>query len=818
MKKIIVFIASLLSSVVLFGQAFLEVDASQQGKKISHELIGVFFEDINYAADGGLYAELIQNRSFEYYKVNNNVSLEPLTAWSLGKNGATNATMQIEDTNPLNANNTKYLKVIIKNAGNETVIKNTGFKGISVQANRKYKFSVYLRSESAFDQPIVVRIESGSGLVLGSGTIRSISTGWKKYSLEIPCSQTNASASLNIATKGTGILYFDMVSLFPENTFKNRENGLRQDLAQAIADIKPKFFRFPGGCISHGEGNENAYRWEETLGDIAQRKPNWNLWGYHQTYGLGFFEYFQFCEDIGAKPLPVLPLGISCQFRGREVVPMSEMGPWVQDAIDLIEFSNGDVSTHWGKVRADMGHPQPFKLEYLCLGNEEDDIPEFRERFILIADAVKKAYPEIKIIGTSGTAPSGGFFNSLWQFSREQNLYAVDEHYYMETPWFLSNLHRYDNIDRHGPKVFIGEYASKDDRLANAIAEAAYLTGVEKNADVIQFACYAPLLCNENNNQWHPDLIRFNNTQIVKTANYYVQQLFSMHAGDEYFNSSVSYDKNYFASTVNYSGKIGIGTWNSQADFDDIKVVSDNKVILQENFNSGTSDWKAVTGTFNASGGVCSQSSNLGPAWSIFKTPVRSSVYTYTLRARKTGGNEGFLIPFAFTDNKNFYWLNIGGWGNSQHAVEMSLNGSRSPLITKAGSIEKNKWYAIKIEVDRNSAKCYLDNKLLFDIPAPEGPVSASVTKDDETNEMIFKMVNSGSKAIQTSVKIKGLNINQNIKVISLSGLATQRNTITTPDQVSPGERMIHITNLFDLTLPANSFQLFRIKNNPKLK
>ena len=434
MKKIIVFIASLLSSVVLFGQAFFEVDASQEGKKISQELMGVFFEDINYGADGGLYAELVQNRSFEYYKVSN-ASLEPLTAWSLVRKGTADATMQIEDTNPLNANNTKYLKVNIKNAGNETGIKNTGFKGISVQANRKYIFSVYLRSETTFDQPIIVRIESGSGLILGSDTIRSISTKWKKYSLEIPCSQTNATASLNIATTGTGILYFDMVSLFPENTFKNRENGLRKDLAQAI-----------------------------------------------------------------------------------------------------------------------------------------------------------------------------------------------------------------------------------------------------------------------------------------------------------------------------------------------------------------------------------------------FKTPVDKSVFTYTLRARKTGGNEGFLIPFAFADDKNFYWFNIGGWGNSQHAVEMSVNGSRSPLITEAGSIEKNQWYTIKIEVDRNSAKCYLDDKLLFDIPAPEGPVSASVTKDDETNEMIFKMVNSGSKAIKTSVKIKGLKLDQNVKVISLSGMATQRNTITSPDQVSPSERTIHVTNLFDLTLPANSFQLFRIKNNPKLK
>ena len=798
-------------NICLFSQAIFEVDADQKGIGMSQELIGAFFEDINYGADGGLYAELVQNRSFEYYAVSGYVTLQPLTAWSLI---GTNGSMLIENTNPLNENNTKYLKLNIDEAGTETGIKNTGFNGISVTAGETYDFSVYLRSDSIFDEPVVVRIENTTGVVLGFDTIKGITTEWTKYSLELSCNLTVSNGILCLVTTGKGILYFDMVSLFPQNTFRNRKNGLRKDLAQAIADLNPRFLRFPGGCITHGRGLDNAYRWKETIGDVAQRKPNWNLWQYHQTYGLGFYEFFLFSEDMGAKPLPVLPVGISCQFRNREIAPLAEMGPWIQDAIDLIEFANGDSISGWGKVRADMGHPKPFNLEYLCLGNEEDDIPDFRTRFVMIADSVKKAYPEIKIIGTSGTQSSGGYYNSLWEFSREQNLYAVDEHYYMDPSWFLNNIHRYDNFDRNGPKVFIGEYASKDDRLSNAIAEAAYLTGVEKNADIIQFACYAPLLCNENNNQWHPDLIRFDNTRVVKTASYYVQQLYSLHYGDEYINSSVSYEAGYSPVSSQYNGSIGLGTWNTQADFDDIKLVCGDQVLIDENFTSGASNWQVASGTFSSSGGIYSQSSSQTPAVSIYKIPVDTSVYTFTLKARKTGGLEGFLIPFGYTNSQNFYWLNIAGWGNTLHAVEKSTNGSKTTLVSKSGSIQSNVWYDIKIEISTSSAKFYINNELLFEIPALTGPVTASVSKDHETEELIIKMVNSGSSAINASMNINGPYISQNAQVITLSGAATQRNSLASPNLLVPVVSSCTVYNSFDYTLPAHSFQVFRIKTD----
>jgi alpha-L-arabinofuranosidase len=433
-----------------------------------------------------------------------------------------------------------------------------------------------------------------------------------------------------------------MVSLFPEETFKNRANGLRPDLAQAIADLHPKFLRFPGGCITHGRGNDNAYRWKATIGDVAERTPNWNLWGYHQTYGLGFYEYFQFCEDINAIPLPVLPLGVSCQFRDREVVPLNEIQPWIDDALDLVEFANGDSTTTWGKKRAAMGHPQPFKMEYICLGNEEDDIPEFRERFKLIANALKEKYPEIKILGTSGTIGWGDYYNSLWDFSRQEELYAVDEHYYVDPTWLLANNNRYDSFDRNGPKVFIGEYASWDDRMNNAIAEAAYLTGVERNADVVQFTCYAPLLCNEKHNQWHPDLIRFNNKTVCKTVNYYVQQLYSTYAGNLYLNSNVSYDKGFDPFEHIFNGKVGLGSWKTQVQFDSVSLVSNKFSKLDEDFSTDPANWEVLNGTFSVSGDVYVQSSDAEPAWSLYNKPITESEYTYRVKAKKTGAPKVF--------------------------------------------------------------------------------------------------------------------------------------------------------------------------------
>jgi alpha-L-arabinofuranosidase len=363
------------------------------------------------------------------------------------------------------------------------------------------------------------------------------------------------------------------VSLFPERTFRNRPNGLRADLAQAIADLNPKFVRFPGGCLVHAAGIRRYYDWKHTIGPVEQRRagPNY-AWGYHQTMGLGYFEYFQFCQDIGAKPIPIVSAGVSCQHagnspgRGQEGLPMEEMPDYIQDVLDLIEWANGPATSKWGAKRAAAGHPEPFGLKYLGVGNEDAITPIFEEQFKMIHDAVKKKHPEIVVIGTSGPFAGGEDFDNGWAFARKLGLAMVDEHYYVSPRWFWDNLHRYDNYDRNGARVYVGEYAAHDrDRrrntLRSAIAEAAGLTGFERNGDIVRFASYAPLLARRGHTQWHPDLIYFTGTEVHLTANYYVQQLFGQNSGDTYLETTIepgSGPRTLAASTVrdSHSGDI----------------------------------------------------------------------------------------------------------------------------------------------------------------------------------------------------------------------------------------------------------------------
>lgn len=814
-KKKLISLYIFICIIPLQAQVNISVNLDQEGIAMSQDLIGVFFEDINYAADGGLYAELVQNRSFEYYIVEGYTSLGPLTAWSGVQEGGASVALSVLSNQPLNQHNTNYLKLVIYNQGSTTGIKNTGFDGISIKQNEYYDFSIYLRRDTDYDKPVVVQLKSTGGYIFASDTIASTSNQWQQYKLKLQSKLGFDDAALYILPQGSGNVYMDMVSLFPEKTFKNRKNGLRADLAQAIADLEPQFLRFPGGCISHGRGLDNAYRWKHTVGDVAERKPNWNLWGYHQTYGLGFYEYFLFCEDLGAKPLPVIPVGISCQFRNREIAPIEDMGPWIQDAIDLVEFANGDVSTNWGALRAEMGHPEPFNMEYLCLGNEEDDIPEFRERLLMFTDTLRKYCPEIKIIGTSGTSSAGLYYDALWEFSRETKLNAVDEHYYNSPDWFLNNNHRYDNFDRQGPKVFIGEYASRDDRLYNAIAEAAYLTGVERNADIIELTCYAPLFCNEKHQQWHPDLIRFDNTQVVKTASYYVQQFYGLNPGNVYLNKQLSYDPAFQLSDHDFRGKVGVGTWNTQANFDDLRISSGENRLFSDDFSAGSSDWEVLSGSFNATGGIYSQTATTQPALSLFEQYVDTGDYVFSIKAKKTGGNEGFLIPFAYQDENNYYWLNIGGWGNTQHAIEKVSKGDKSVLFTSSGNIKLNEWYEIRVVANDEGVRCYLNDSQLFFVPVADGPVNASLSRDNESRELIFKVINAGDQVITANMNITGAQINgATVACQVLTGKVNDRNSLSEPELIKPTEYKLPVANQFECQLPAWSMQVFRIPLN----
>ncbi len=513
------------------ADATLAVDAAKPGHAISPTLYGIFFEDINYAADGGLYAELIQNRSFEFREP------DELFAWSRIERGGAGE-FAVKADAPLNATNPHYLHLTIRQPG--FGIANSGYDGIPVRNGEAKLLSFYARGSGDLD----IAIESADGKPLASTRVSKISNDWKKYSARLPIIGNDDKARLVIIGNAAATFDLDMVSLFPEHTFKDRPNGLRTDLAQMLADMKPGFMRFPGGCIVEGKDLANSYRWKDTIGDVAERRQNWNRWQnavptkapqYYQSYGLGFFEFFQLCEDIGAAPLPVLNCGMSCQYQDKQLVPLDQLDPYVQDALDLIEWANGPADSKWGAKRAAAGHPAPFGLKFLAIGNEQWG-DQYFDRYKIFHAAIKAKYPDIQLITSAGPGPDGANFDLAQRRLKTQPADIIDEHYYKDPSWFLKHDNRYDNYDRKGIKVFAGEYAAhRKDRknsIEPAIAEATFMTGLERNSDVVLLASYAPLFARIGNTQWNVDLIWFDNISCCGTPSYYVQKLYSINRPD----------------------------------------------------------------------------------------------------------------------------------------------------------------------------------------------------------------------------------------------------------------------------------------------
>ena len=538
--------------------AKLDIDLAKLAKPISHELFGIFFEDLNHAADGGLYAELVRNRSFEF-TATENPQWNQLTGWDVVLRGGGRGSLDIDAGRPLNAANPHYAVLNVEKPGEGVGISNDGFDGIPIREGATYNVALFVRqlyagarwSGDPVDdrtRTLTVRLEDRDGALLGETTLDYRSATWKKLTGTIVATGSADNARLVLLAHDAGGVGLDIVSLFPQDTFRGRPNGLRRDLAETIAALKPRFVRFPGGCLVHGNGIPNFYRWQDTVGPIEQRREQENLWGYHQSVGLGYFEFFQFCEDIGAVPLPVVPAAVSCQHsghaagRGQEGVPLADMPAYIADVLNLIEWANGPADSPWGAKRAAAGHPAPFGLKYLGIGNEDAQTPAFRERFRLIYDAVHAKHPEITLIGTVGPFADGEDFDAGWAFANELKVPVVDEHYYQPPNWFVDNLERYDSYNRERSKVYLGEYASKGNTLDNALAEAAYMTALERNADVVRHASYAPLLAKIGRTQWNPDLIYFTNTRVLPTVNYHVQQMFGANQGDAYPVQTFSLD------------------------------------------------------------------------------------------------------------------------------------------------------------------------------------------------------------------------------------------------------------------------------------
>jgi alpha-L-arabinofuranosidase len=542
MKLSLTGLVFLIFSTSVLSQRKLTVVADKPIAPVAPTMWGVFFEDINFGADGGLYAELVKNRSFEFPI--------PMMGWDDERVNYQKGSILVINKSD-NSNNSRFARVKIKNPEGNFSLSNEGFRGMGFHREKQYDFSIMIRAEQPTDIKIKILLLNHDGKVIGNGTVENFGKEWKKYYATITTSDTAQRGRLNLVFEGTGVIDLDMISLFPHDTWKGRSGGLRNDLVQKIAELKPGFVRFPGGCIVEGRELTNRYQWKKTVGNVADRKLIMNRWNvefprraapdYYQTFGLGFYEYFLLSEDVGAEPLPILNCGMACQFNSAEVVAMDELQPYIDDALDLIEFANGSITTQWGKLRNNMGHPAPFNMKFIGVGNEQWE-PQYIERYKVFEKAILSKYPDLKIISGAGPYAEGEYFNYAWKELRQLKPALIDEHYYKSPKWFFSNASRYDNYERTGPKVFAGEYAahSKENTDAesrnnweSALAEAAFMTGLERNADIVQMCSYAPLFAHVDAWQWRPDLIWFDNLNTVATPNYYVQKLFSTNKGTD---------------------------------------------------------------------------------------------------------------------------------------------------------------------------------------------------------------------------------------------------------------------------------------------
>ncbi len=787
--------------------ATVTVQVNRPGHKIAPTLWGVFFEDINLSADGGIYPELVRNRSFE--------DSEKPEHWSLVNRGEGQSEMAIDTSKPLNPFNRRSLRIRVNGA---LSLGNEGYWGMALIKNETYQVRLAARAANGFKGPLIVSLEDKSGSELAKGEITGLTDQWKSFTLDLTAADAEPKAKLTITTEGKGTLWLDLVSVMPKKTWKN--HGLRSDLCEMLDGLKPSFVRFPGGCWVEGDDLAHMYHWKQTIGDIAQRQPLWNIWQYWATHGLGFHEYLQLSEDLGAEPLFCINVGMS----HKEVVPLDQMGQWVQDALDAIEYANGPTNTVWGGLRAKNGHAASFNMKYVEIGNENGG-PAYHERWALFYKAIKAKYPQIQLVA------------NVWGgYPTKQMPDIIDEHYYNNPDFFIAQAHKYDSYKRTGPKIFVGEYAVTSEsglgNLRGAIGEAAFMTGMERNTDVVTMASYAPLFVNVNHKRWPINLINFDSSRVFGLPSYYVQQMFSQNRGDVVLPIEVDAPP---AETGPKGGAIGFGTWLTQAEFKDIKITRGSETLFTCDFADGTKGWKLLGGgDWKSQDGALRQTSNKDNIRAITGDKKWTN-YTYSLKARKLSGAEGFLILFRVQDDNAKSWWNLGGWGNRRHAIELGgIVGKEVP-----GRIETGRWYDIRIELKGDNIKCFLDGKLVHDVKSPTRTslyASASlVSKSVRTvrkrekgaeallrspssaaaGEVILKVVNVSSEALDTEIKLNGVSaLSSPAQAIVLSSEnPTDENTIDHPTKVAPVSERIEVGSpVIRREFPGNSLTVLRLR------
>ncbi len=757
------------------------------------DLYGLFFEDINHAADGGLYAELVQNRSFEFDKIDRH-DYHPLMAWEKSDD----VQWEVCDEAPIHPDNKHYLKVDSKDKG---YILNLGFNtGIVIEAGNKYDFSIFARNVANDEEENVKRIKisvvNEEKLVNTKvQEIEIVSKEWTKYEAVLEGTNTTYSGRLMIEFE-EGQYEIDMVSLFPQDTFMGRKGGLRKDIAEALKEMKPKFMRFPGGCLTHDgslndQDRNSMYRWKRTLGKVEER-PSWrNNWGYNQTLGLGYYEYFCFSEDIGAEPLPVVPGGFN-PHKG-EGVPVDELGPWIEETLDLIEFANGDVDTKMGAIRAEMGHPKPFNLKYIGVGNEEIG-DGFFERYPYFHNAIREKYPDITIINTAGPFAVGEGYDAGWTSAKKYGSDMVDEHYYSSPEWFLANMHHYEDFDENGPKVFLGEYASWGNTYYNAIVEAAYMTHLERSK-AVALACYAPMLANVDYVNWKPDMLWFNNHMIMKTANYHVQKMFMESQG----TSAVKFETEGLDEIVklvdkeNISGKISITGNDVEGKIYNIKITDKvtGNVVNADDIDVFEDNKENVIGE------------------------IDSREYNIEFNFKRSKGRKGLKINFGKTDSKNMIMWDFGGWDNWDCNISSIANDRGSVISHRIFHVEDIE-YTLKLEVSGRNIKTYVNGVMWNDttdrLPELEELyITASV--DEKSGETILKAVNLTGDAKEVSLSLEG-DAKTWATAITLAGYELgAENTFEEPDKIKPNECELSVNdNQLKYTFAPHSVTVLKFR------
>ncbi|MBS1721933.1 MAG: alpha-L-arabinofuranosidase [Armatimonadetes bacterium] len=742
--------------------AVLTVHCDQPTVQVSPTLYGIFFEEINCAGDGGLWSEMVRNPHFA--ESNKPEFWEPVAG----------AKLTLE-------------KGALRVDGEG--VANTGFFGMSFEKGKVYRASI---NADAGMGNVDVSLVDSSGREIGSA--RTDRHSEHHYTSYIKPSESSDKGKLLIKAKGVPSFRLLSASLSPMITWKM--TGLRRDLAGMLDGLKPAFVRFPGGCWVEGDTMATSYRWKQTIGPVANRATVPNLWGYKSGNGLGFFEYLQLCENLKAEPLFV----INCGMSHKENIRLDKMDEFVQDALDALEYANGPVTTRWGQERAKRGHPKPFGLKYMEIGNENGG-RAYAERYPLFVKAIKARYPEVTLVANVW----GGIPDTA-------KVEVVDEHYYSSPSFFYQNANRYDTYDRRGPKVYVGEYAVTEGcgtgNMAAALGEAAFMTGMERNSDVVVMASYAPLFANVRAKAWNPDLINFDGKSVYGTPSYYVQQMFSLNRPDHVVRSELQGAEP--KTTPFPAGGVGVGTWATTAEFSDLSVTENGSVSLQSKAGEGL---RTETGSFEAKEGVLAQTTMATPSRAWLGGPV-AHYGTFTLRARKTGGNEGFLITVGRKDSKNYLWINLGGWGNTQHGVELCVNGGKTILKQVPGSIETGRWYDITVDYRPDHVSCWLDRKPVLDVHAPAQNdlfCAAGTRRDGET---IVKIVYSGDSPRPFDVALDGFGGKDQTATrttLSAPDLATE-NSLAEPKKVAPKVGSVRVRKgHIALLLPAQSVTVLSI-------